>query len=145
MPLFCVCITFWRHLWWLITEQTQGNTDSIWSNTEILTPQLTSPRTQKKELDVEMYHLRFLPVFWRGWLNMWRANKPSSTDWNHVTLTWKSLKKKPKTKTKLSLIITEACSNFLERCSSRRANHYRALCLMDICPWRILMSFDGVF
>ena len=43
--------------------------------------QLTSPRTQKRELDVEMCHLRFLPVFWRGWLNMWRANRPSSIDY----------------------------------------------------------------
>ena len=34
----------------------------------------------KKELDLEMCHLRFLPEFWRGWLNMWRANRPSSID-----------------------------------------------------------------
>ena len=27
-----------------------------------------------------MCHLRFLPVFWRGWLNMWRANRPSNID-----------------------------------------------------------------
>ena len=89
--------------------------------------QLTSPRTQKRELDVEMCHIRFLPVFWRGWLNMWRANRPSCIDYMESRdINLEVVKKKTKNQNKTSLIITDACS-------------------MDICPWRILMFIDGVF
>ena len=63
-----------------------------------------------------MCHLRFLSVFSRGWLNMWRANRPSSIDYMES----RDVKKKLK---KTSLTITETCSNFIEKCSSRRANH----------------------
>ena len=53
--------------------------------------QLTSPRTQKRELDVEMCHLRFSLYFGGDDLTCEEPIGPLAlTTWNHVTLTWKS-------------------------------------------------------
>ena len=76
-----------------------------------------------------MCHLRFLSVFSRGWLNMWRANRPSSIDYMES----RDVKIKTKTKHLWQLLRRAAIS--LKSVARGEPITDRALCVMDIYPW----------
>ena len=70
---------------------------------------------------------------------MWRANRPSSIDCMESRDDKKKLKQNIQ-----SLTITETCSNFIEKCSSRRANHRSSFMrngYISLIYWCLLREF----